>query len=104
MAVHRATSPSLTRMLAPMDKKIIEVRNVLLGAAILSMLLFVTWKLSVAPLYPENDTAACRSKYRNATTLAETTVVDFLPYRDSTTRRRSRCGMIRTTTLDSITI
>lgn len=89
-------SPSLAAKFTP------GVKNIVGSAAVLSLILFIAWKVSVGPLYAKNDAAACRSKYVNATTLAETIAVDFLPYRDSTSRKGNRCGMTRTIALDSI--
>jgi len=88
--------------LSSISKYLPMARKGIVVAAILSVALFGAWKLTMGPLYRTNTAAQCQGKYANATTLAETTTVDFQPYADSTGKRHLRCGVTRSTTLSGI--
>ena len=88
--------------LQPIRKYFPLVRKGVALVAVFAVLLFGAWKLTMGPLYHTNDAAACRSKYADAKTLAESTTVDFQPYKDSTSGRRLRCGFTRSVSLNSI--
>ncbi|MEO7362786.1 MAG: hypothetical protein ABI120_20810 [Gemmatimonadaceae bacterium] len=77
-------------------------RKGIVVAALLSAALFGAWKLTMGPLYRTNTAAQCQTKYAHATTLTETTTVDFQPYADRVGNRRLRCAMTRATTLSGI--
>ena len=88
--------------LSSIRKYLSFARQGIVLAAILSVALFGAWKLTMGPLYRTNNAAQCQSKYAKATTLAETTTVDFQPYADRTGKRGRRCAMTRSPTISSI--
>lgn len=80
------------------------VPGVILAIVLASIFSFATYlitSMAAGPLYRTSDAADCRIRYAHATTQAETTAVDFRPYADSVTKRRTRCGMLRAQTLST---